>query len=319
MKARRRGLDNIGKKDIQNPKTEVVVSVPAIFSTTVDLEQVLYVVNKSKSSAAKDRKVIIDFANVEIVNAAALALLLSVVNDLNTLGVRVQCKISENTLAKDEIIESGFLEHFTNHLGERTPGKNKIFVKGRGKTDQKRIAEEIRAAMKTVYGAEDFNQPMQGAVVEMMANSVNHAFRRTFKRNAYFINELSKKKRWYLSVVHNHTEQQVYFTFVDNGLGLLQTIRRRFFGRIKEIFDDKSVLQKAFEGEYGSSTKQKERGHGLPTILSAFDKKSLRNLKIITNGCFYSFENQQLDKLTNSFEGTAYFWTLDKKCTYGNT
>jgi ABC-type transporter Mla MlaB component len=319
MYTKKKAIEKVGKCLGQKRKKEVTVKVPDIFSTSVDLETVLKIIYECKRVPGKEILLIVDFSDVEKVNAAALALLLSVVSDLYTLGVKVQCKMPINSLAKNEIEESGFLEHFTNHRGERILGKHKIFVKGRGKTEQQRIAMEIRAAMHTVYGEEDFNQPMQGAVVEMMANSVNHAFKKAGRRNTYFINELSKRKRWYLSVVHNYPEQKVYFTFVDNGFGLLRTIRRGFFSRLAQLLDDKSVLQKAFEGEYGSSTQQKERGQGLPTILSAFDKKAIRNLKIVSNGCSYSFENQLINNLTNFFEGTAYFWTLDKKCTYVNT
>ncbi len=319
MRARKKIIKNFEELMSQKPKEEIIIAFPSVFSTVINLVGVLKILNNCKSEAGNDKLLSLDFTLIEQLNAAALALLLSVVSDLHTLGIRVQCKMPLNQDARMEIVESGFLEHFTNNLGERTFGKNKIFVKGKGKTDQVRIAEEIKKAMNTVFGKDVFNQPMQGAVVEMMANSVNHAYIKKTGKNNYYLSGISKQKRWYLSVVHNHAEKQVYFTFVDNGLGLLRTIRRKFLSRIGEIMDDKSVIERAFEGKYGSSTQLVERGRGLPTIQSALKKGAFRNLKIITDGCAYSFDNQELINLTEFFEGTTYFWTLDTNCTYGNT
>ena len=80
---------------------------------------------------------------------------------------------------------------------------------------------------------------------------------------------------------------------------------------------DKSVLEKAFDGEYRSATKLAERGRGLPTVKEALAKEAIRNLKVITNGSMYEFDNHKVTELKNSFQGTFYIWTLDTKCTYG--
>ncbi len=303
----------------QKADTEVTLTVPAIFSTSRDIESVLKFIARCKSlQAPYHKQLFFDLYEVEEINAGALSLLLSVTRDLETTNVYINGNVPKNEKAKQAFVDSGFLDYFRIVKGTVATSKNKILMKGSGQTDPEKTAYELKKAMETVFGYEAFNPPMQGAIIEMQANAVNHAFPNSETDNE-FLNVIKENKPWYLSASHDYDNKIVYFSFIDNGVGVLTTLYKKFYQKVSDAVHTKEVLKKAFDGEYESATRLKERGRGLPRIKEAFDKKALKDLKIITNDYLYSFETQECVKLTNSFEGTFYIWKLDESCDYGNT
>jgi hypothetical protein len=296
----------------------IKIRMPEIFSTEINVEQVLEFISKCKKiEISKNEVLFLDFHKNKNVNAGALALLLSLVQDLTDLKIRIKGNLPSDRNARKEFIDSGFLEYFYDNHGKRAATKNKILVKGKHTTDQVRTAQEIQKAMYTVFGLQSYNQLIQGAIIEMMANSLNHAFPGNASKTTWFFDSIRQNKRWYLSVYHDVVKKKVFFSFIDNGIGILKTIRIGSFQKIVNLLSDDQVLKNAFDGAYQSSTKRKERGRGLSTVKDAFEKGAIKELRVLTNDRLYSFENQQNIKLTNSFEGTVYFWVLDEKCKYG--
>jgi anti-sigma regulatory factor (Ser/Thr protein kinase) len=174
--------------------------------------------------------------------------------------------------------------------------------KGKSKIEQKDSAELIHKAMKTVFidKSDLRNQSLQGMLIELMTNSVNHAY----------LNE-QREKTWYVSTNHYIDQNKVEFCFVDNGDGIINTIVK-----LKEriLTDNEEILRKAFAGEYRSRTKLRNRGRGLIVVKDNHEKMTIRGLKVITNNVFLDFENNVTFKLKNPFSGTFYSWILDKSC-----
>ena len=295
----------------------LTLNVPHDFSTSEALDDVLYFIGKCKAAGVKKRRIIqINFEKVNNVNAGALSLLLSVIQDLDDLNIRIRGNMPNNMIARNAFIDSGFLEYVHNEQGLKHNSKNKIIVKGQHKVDQRRTGMEVKKAMNTVFGNENHLPPLQGALIEMMANSLNHAFPAGTADSSNYYQAFISNKRWYFSAFHHEASHEVHFSFIDNGVGILNTIRKGKFQKAVDKLSDADVLRNAFDGKYRSSTKHVERGKGLPTVKRAHDLKSISNLKVVTNNQLYDFDNQRYTKLTNGFDGTCYFWKLDKQCKY---
>lgn len=296
----------------------VTLQVPVVFDTNKSLNDVLNFISKCKALSTQNSRVVnINFGKAKDVNAGALSLLLSVIQDLGDLNIQIRGNMPNEPLARKEFADSGFLEFVHNEQGLKMNSTNKIIVKGQHKVDQKRTGLEIKKAMKTVTGSERHNPPLQGALIEMMANSLNHAFPEMGEDNSKFYAPFSQNKRWYFSAFHHRENKEVHFSFIDNGIGILKTIRRGPFKAFVEKVSDVDVLKDAFNGKYRSSTDLKERGKGLPTVKRALELNAINGLKIVTNNQLYDFETQEHRKLTNGFEGTCYFWKVDINCKYG--
>ena len=74
------------------------------------------------------------------------------------------------------------------------------------------------------------------------------------------------------------------------------------------------VLAKAFDGYFGSRTRSSSPGKGLPAIKGVFQLGVIKELKIITNNVYLDFESGKATLLRKNFEGTFYYWVLDKSC-----
>ena len=316
-------IDRSMYSGISNPLViDTTLRVPNEFHTRIDINKVLKFIAKCKSdNITRHGVVVINFKEVTKVNAGALSLLLSVIQDLTDLNIQVKGNMPDDLKARQEFIDSGFLEFFKNIKGggTKSESKNKIIVKGHDKTNQIRTGEEIKKAMKTVFDKEIFNTVLQGTLIEMMANSLNHAFPDEKGWEEYFFEPFVNDKRWYFSASHDREQKKVQFSFIDNGAGIVNTIKRGYFRKIVENVTGTDILKKAFDGGYQSRTDQEERGLGLPLVKKAHDTGAIKYLKVLTNGYLYDFDNQIGTNLTTEFQGTCYFWELDNTCIYANT
>lgn len=290
---------------INSPYCKSLV-VPEKFSLISNLDSVLFFAEKCKSIKFSKIKILeLNFSKVNEISDGSMAMILSVIHDLNIAKIKVIGSLPTNTEAKDQFIKSGFLNFFKTNVESKEKHKNTILVQGRDKIDQISTSEVIEVSMETVFGLKSRNQSLQGILIEMMTNSVNHAFTKT-----------PKNTKWYLSTFHIEEENKVKFCFVDNGDGILNTIKKKPFRAITDIFDPESEIIKAFDGIYGSSTQLKERGTGLLTIKKCYLANRIAKLKVISNDLFYDFETDKVEKLKTKYSGTFYFWELNLNCLH---
>ncbi len=280
-----------------------IVKVPNNLSLLDNTEIVLEFVQKCKAFInEKVDDLIFDFSNVTEISVGSMALFLSLIQDLNSDGITARGNLPKDERARDEFLKSGFLRFFRSIIKVRTKYQNAILVQDEGKINQETSAPEVEESMLTVFGKATRNGKLQGMIIEIMTNAVNHAFSSSYKHT-----------KWYLSIFHEIEKNKVKFCFVDNGKGILNTIRTKYFG-LDKTWDPETVIIKAFEGIYGSRTRQGERGTGLIAIKAALSENIISKLKVLTNDLFYDFETQKVTHLKNNFNGTFYFWELDTSC-----
>jgi hypothetical protein len=293
------------KQRVESIKDDALhVLLPEDFTLLNNIEGTLGLVHYCKEYVmASSKNVIFKFENVKLMGAGAITLLITLIGEMLDAGIKIASTLPYDKEARDFFIRSGFYEYFNQELNAVSKNKNVIVTHGSDKTGANKTAPIVRGSMETVFGRNERNQKIQGMLVELMANAINHAYV-----------ESSFHKSWYFSVNHTDKKPMVSFCFVDNGVGILNTIRVKFSQRLAIFGTDADILREAFNGEFGSRTKEINRGMGLPVIRKAFEQGYISDLKVITNNVLLDFKNKSTKILQNPFSGTFYYWELDKSC-----
>ncbi|MDD3053747.1 MAG: ATP-binding protein [Endomicrobiaceae bacterium] len=138
-------------------------------------------------------------------------------------------------------------------------------------------------------------------LTELMSNTTQHAYTNS---NITFFHS------WYIFLEKHENIMRV--TFMDNGLGIPNTIRKKNTEKILKIcgiMSEHKLVFSALKGEFRSETKNKNRGKGLPEIYEPSLNGNIKDLTIISNKAFYSEKNGQ--DLKNSLNGTMFYWKIE--------
>ena len=290
---------------IRQAAKRIILDVPEKFCINKETETVLRFIYKSKKTIEGKRvkQIILNFSKVIDIDDGAATILLSLCYDMNinNIGVGINYLPVDNK-AKFFIQQSGFIKYFSGPLAKTVNDSLNITIKkGKSKILQKDSAILIHKAMKTIWGVEKRNQKLQGLLIELMTNSVNHA---------YLNNQ--RAKAWYISTSHYIEQNKVEFCFVDNGDGIINTINVKFRQRL--FYSSEDLLVRAFNGEFRSRTKLVNRGRGLIVVKKSQENMTIKGLKVITNNVFLDFETNTVYRLTTPFSGTFYSWIIDTSC-----
>lgn len=238
------------------------------------------------------------------IGEGAIAMLLSVMEELVKKGIIFKGSKPRNQKAKEILEQSGFFKFVKGRVENDKESKNNILRTGDHKTSQSELVTEIVKAMDTIWGKKGRSPSVYSTVIEMMRNACDHAFK------------WESQIKWHFALSHSDEENQVKFSFVDNGKGIVKTLQSdKLFKRILGLFKDSmDIVESAFSGDIESRTGLNWRGKGLPTIYENYKDNYLRNLVVISNDVYIDFENNIKIKLKNSFSGTYYFWVVDRTC-----
>lgn len=280
---------------------------PKNFSLRENTEPVLRFISDLKRYKNIKMDIFINLSRVENITNGSIAMLLSVIRELSSKGIIIRGRKPRNKVAKKTIEKSGFFNHVKAYIDEEnTTSADTIITQGTDSVDQESSAQIVLESMQTILGTETRNQPIQGMLIELMANSVNHAFP-----------DSSKQKKWVLSVNHDVEKKKVSFAFVDNGFGIIKTLNLNFQKTVLNLFkSNNDLLKTAFEGQIGSRTKLNYRGRGLPSIFNKYQQNYFKEFVVITNNVFIDFQNNDSRVLDNEFHGTFYYWELNQECKY---
>jgi len=260
--------------------------------------------------AAKQRHkvIIVDIEDVVNVREGALAMLLSVMKEIDNSKSRHKARIV-GSVPKDEgansVLESsGFYEFVTRHGRQHTPKGKNIMRRGVARTAPHFLGNEVRKSMETIWGAPGRNPVLRNMIFEMMRNSCDHAF----------VEE--DETQWHLAISHDIQNKVVKFSFVDNGRGIIQSLKSDTpFKKIINFFSgNDDILETAFRNGIESRTGFKWRGKGLPSIFEGYREGYIKNLLVISNDVILHFDVGNKRILPHSYKGTYYYWEIDSTC-----
>lgn len=281
----------------------VEVFAPAHF-TIQNLDRVLLFLDETErqinNSDTKILKVNLDY--VTEIDSYAISLLLSMLSRMSYKNINYWGTYPNSQGAKDFIIESGFLDVMKSNV--RRPSKrrfsNRIFMIGKDSVDSHRIGKAVKESMAFITGQEDCYPPVYDNMLEISANSVEHA------------NQKTKDKNWLVSITFE--EDKVHYILTDTGLGILSTLKKKFSQKVKDatIKTDAQILRDVFHREYQSASGEINRYKGLPIIYESFTEGYVSDLIVVTNKVYYDFENKNTKELKRGYKGVLYSWTVSK-------
>lgn len=281
----------------------VEVFAPSHF-TIQNLDGVLVFLGKTErqinNSSTKILKVNLD--HVSEIDSYAISLLLSMLSRMSYKNINYWGTYPVSQGAKDFIIESGFLDVMKSNV--KRPSKkrlaNRIFMIGKDSVDSHRIGKAVKESMAFIIGREDYYPPVYDDMLEISANSVEHA------------NQKTKDKNWLVSITFE--DDRVHYILTDTGLGILSTLKKKLSQKIKDatIKTDAQILRDVFHKEYQSASGEINRYKGLPIIYESFTEGHVSDLIVVTNQVYYDFENKITKELKHGYKGVLYSWTVSK-------
>lgn len=118
---------------------------------------------------------------------------------------------------------------------------------------------------------------------------------------------------WYIFV--ENVDDRIKITFMDNGIGILKSINKRFRDKLKYGYVRKNkqyeYIISALKGECRSNTKLSNRGKGLPEVYEPSLTDKITNLTIISDIAYYNKENSR-DLNEKLKYGTIFYWEIEK-------
>jgi hypothetical protein len=318
-KSKRKGRSlsySSGSEDLVEPDSVVMTLLaPERFLLHGNLKQFLDFIKTFRERSKAYKTILIDFEGTLEVSHDAIGMFASVLYLHKKGGGIVQANYPKNPNAKRYILQSGLFNHHNGTINGSEKIENIIVTKGKNVVESQTSSVIVEKCLETITGTKQRFQPLQRMIIEMMANSVNHAFGG------------AQDSSWLLAVDHSKEDRLVRMVFVDNGKGITDTIFKKineriatgldnFFGSVMEIDSKMNLkfIKEAFDGSRRSSTKLPHRGKGLPTIYRTYYDNKIRNLHVVTNNVYWDFSDEEPKRMDISFEGTYYYWELNETC-----
>lgn len=253
-----------------------------------------------KCSRQKIRTLKVDLNRVSNIDAFGIALFISLLNRLSYRHIYSWGTYPDNHAAKQYIIDSGFLDIVRTNLQKPSNKKsgNQLFMIGKNCVDSHRISKAVKTAMKNLLLQESIYPPVYDDMLEISANSVEHA------------NSDKKEKNWLVSI--SVDADRLHFILADTGIGILKNLKKKKLQELKDMLknDDAEVLRGVFNKMYQSVTGEINRHKGLPIVYESFSEGFISNLIVITNKIMLDFESNESVKLSEGFNGVLYSWTV---------
>lgn len=144
------------------------------------------------------------------------------------------------------------------------------------------------------------NRILYNMMSELMENTVLHAY--SDKR---FLNH----KDWY--VFSEKDDEKISFVFLDTGLGISRTIKKRVEDYVKFWKDESELLLSALKGDKRTRTKKLNRGKGLPFLFNLNKDGKIQNLRVISNKACYNLNGSK--DISEELNGTFFYWEMIRK------
>ncbi len=278
--------------------------IPEDFSMD-NVENVLSFVNTTYKSwkETRYRTAWFDMDSVVKIDIFSICLLLSLLNKLVNKDVRCRGNLPKDEESSEIVKQSGFLSMMTSNIlvPKDKMFDNQMYMVGKDKVNSDRISKSVKHCMKYLLGSESHYPPVFETMVEICANSVEHA------------NGIRVDKNWLVSI--SKEKDCIRFILTDTGKGILGTLckkKKELFNDLINFRTDVDVLKLVFEKGYISRTGDINRHLGLPEVYETYRSGFISNLFVLTNCVQLCFDGNS-KKNNNEFRGVLISWTVSKK------
>jgi hypothetical protein len=260
--------------------------------------------------------VVLDFRDVEVLGPDAVVLLISRIRDRSlTHGMRVRVIKPSHATPKRLWNDSGIREHIKLAEGDEEEWPQ---PRGRIITKRKYRAEPDDAEFLKSFAEQRLSPEMdawpgvQTILLECMTNTFNHA------EGARREQRTETHEPWWAGVYCDKDTSTARFTFLDNGIGILESIRLKGVHetlRRLGVVSNADAMRQLLAGKVPSTTGLRYRGEGLPSIQEILvEEGEVDRVVIIANDVRADLVTDQFEVLPKPFRGTMVYW--EKKGTW---
>ena len=305
LSRRRRRLHGVRRAPKRPGRNRVLINAPDVLSLIQNPNGTITFLTHIEQTFRKRRDLILDLGNVSELTSDAVVVLLSRLIDkrfhrnMNFSGTEPKAEKPRKLLE-----QSGFFKFVHSRRLKPPPEDGHI----RRKTNtlvESEVADELVAfATERMIGHVEHRRAAQMSLVECMANTHEHSAR------------TPGGNYWWATVYCPRKSKKSFFTIVDNGVGIFQSVTVRKYSRLFGFSDNVSLFRDWIEGriDLPSRTGERNRGKGLLAIYGRFKKgqSGMKNLIIVANDVYARFSDDTYQTLKKPFSGTFVYWEIWK-------
>ena len=290
------------------------IKAPKLFSLLENAEELLSFIDRVDACFNEKKKVFIRMKDTKVISYDAIVVLLSKLIQFKASKIGFNGDYPYDKNAERVLRGSGFIEYLYKSIDNQdtyTLDKN-IYTHANKNVNSALTSKIIEEATHKLWNEKRRCPGLQRVFIELMQNTNNHAS-----------NHRKGEKLWWSSIVHNKVEGKVCFSFIDYGVGILDSLKNKESGKFARIINSiKSVLKPnnnadilklLLEGKIHELIKEQayNRGKGLPGIYKAWKSNDISNLIVITNNVYANVANNEYKEMNNSLSGTFVYWELN--------
>lgn len=174
----------------------------------------------------------------------------------------------------------------------------------------------VQITSRFLYGEEKRMKDLYAILIEMMANTNNHAS--SVSKVAY---------PWFLFIYPDAVKKSVKFVFLDFGEGIFESIPvKQHITRLPVSIHSRSgdiklyirgeELKTTFDhlssGLIKSRTGIASRGKGIPKIVQVADNNLFNRFLLIANDAYIDIKSNEVSAMNENFSGTMFFFEINQ-------
>lgn len=238
---------------------------------------------------------------------------------------KVTINLTKTELFADEVFISMFAQIEKAHI-DRNCTYNIVGLKNFNV--RKKVEKYFKVTEKTMIHAKTNNASLAKNVnPQIIDNEVQHlkiiGIKEYYERFSNFLTEIignatehgikDKNINWWLWRDRDQVNKRMRYAFVDMGKGIIKSYKDAGLPFRYLFKKDSTILIDALNGKLGSSTKQENRGRGLPAIKEMVEKGFISDFILTTNNVSLHYKNGEfVCTHHHNFIGTFIAWSIDK-------
>ena len=296
--------------------------LPEELSFVDNPEGMLELYDTLKQQAILGKNIIFSFKNTKRMTNDAIAFLVAAMKTEPLSSTNHYGNLPEDPKLLQKLIDTKFLDYV--NVRKPLPQSTNAVAYGaiQSKKDSNSLEEVVDWGMKKMFGGDKYPQltdRLKVLLVECMINTTEWAG----VKSAYK-GEIIRKNNpipWIVNAHYDEEKDKLCVAFLDFGIGMLETIKRKAIRTILEVIQKLSagdILKNALMGVYGSSSGELARGGGFLIISGCYEQNFVRRLVVISNDGYIDLNRgsgtmtEIPRKLASPFKGTFIYFEVDR-------
>lgn len=292
-----------------------IIKAPKLFSLLENTEELLSFIHKIDACFNNKKKVFIRMKHTTVISYDAIVVLLSKLIQFKASKIDFNGDFPIDKKADNVLRGSGFFEYLYKNIDDQDAYTldKKIYTHANKNVNSALTSKIIEEVTLKLWKEKRRCTGLQRVFIELMQNTNNHASK-----------HIKGEKFWWSSIVHNKIEEKICFSFIDYGIGIIDSLKNKESGKFAKIINsiksilkpdnNADILKLLLEGKIHELIKQQayNRGKGLPGIHKACKSNDISNLIVITNNVYANVANDEYKEMDNSLSGTFIYWELNR-------